>query len=106
MRRGRPLSPFRARELARALAPRHRPGADDDIERLIGLPRLLAPFTPLAGFHQRAAALIRGAGLVVARVDQDFGRELAEFVFADPVRQMQRSWTPRAGLVRPGDEIP
>ena len=70
----------------------------------MGLMRLLAPFAPFAGLHQRAAALVRGAGFVLARIDQDFGRQLAELVLADPVRQMQRSRPPRAAWVRARDQ--
>jgi hypothetical protein len=81
MRLGRPLSPFRTRELARAFAPGQRPRSDDDIERFVGLMRLLAPFAPLAGLRQRSVFAARAT----REGDQHFGRQLPELVLAHPV---------------------
>src|ERR1700729_2559856 len=65
--------------------------------------RLLAPFAPLTGSDQ-SAALVRSAGLVLARIDQHFGGKLAELVFADPIRQMESSRPPRAAQLGARDQ--
>ena len=85
-------------------SPRQRPRADDDIERLIGLMRLLAPFSALAGFHQRAAALVRAPASYSRGSIKTSAVSWRQLVFADPVRQMQCTWTPQAAAVRPGDK--
>jgi hypothetical protein len=33
-----------------------------------------------------ATPFVRGAGFVLARIDQHFGRQLPELVFANPIR--------------------
>jgi hypothetical protein len=61
------------------------------------------PFAPLTRLDQRSASLVGRGGLVFSRIDQNFGRELPELVFADPVRQMKGAWTICSRRVRPGD---
>ena len=61
--------------------PGQRPRSDHDIERFVGLMRLLAPFAPLAGLRQRSVFAARAT----REGDQHFGRQLPELVLAHPV---------------------
>ena len=104
MRLGRPLSPVAGSQSACAASPRHRTSADDDVERLVWLMRTLAPLAPLARLHWCSAPLRICGDFIISRINEDFRRQLAHLVLADPVRQVKSARPIRAGRVRPRDE--